>query len=164
MKYPNHIIKTTLTTNFSFKKLANNIEKVLKDVPDSIGLTAEMTLRGNIDDAKYPPLSPTTKRLRRKGIGWDNKKVPKVTHDIPLRQTDALYNSLKYNKKTKSIDMMAYGLKHQKGFVNPKGYKVPKRAFLDFKNLYAGSGLEEQSKTVQLMIRKIFKDKTKVYK
>ena len=166
MKYPDHIIKTTLTTNFSFKRLANNIEKVFEYSTDDIGQKASDRAKQNINEAKYAPLTNYTKGKRRQGIGWDNKKVPKVTHDIPLRQTDALYNSLEYNKKTKSIDMMAYGFDHNKGFVNPKGYKVPKRPFLE--SLYTGiqssAVLQEQSKTVQLMIRKIFKDETKVYK
>ena len=164
MRYPNHIIKTTITTNFSFKKLANNIENVLKGVSDDIGQEAGETAQQNINKAEYAPLTKYTKRMRRKGIGWGGKTVPKVTHDIPLRQTDALYNSLEYNKKTKSINMMAYGLKHQKGFENPKGGRVPKRSFLDFKNLYTGSGIGTQQQIIQNRINKTLKDKEKVYK
>ena len=125
--------EASIKTNYSFGKLARNLEKVLKDAPDEIGQAAEMTLRGNIDDAKYPPLRDYTKMMRKKGKGWGGKDVPPVTHDIPLRQTDALYNSLKYNKKTKSIDMMAYGLMHHRGFPNknPNWQDAPPRPFLD---------------------------------
>ena len=65
MRYPKHTIKITLTTNYNFKKLADNIEKVLDGVSDDFGIVAESKLKDNINDANYPPLSPTTKRLRR---------------------------------------------------------------------------------------------------
>ena len=131
MAYPNHTIKTTLKTNFSFKKLADNIEKVFEGVSDDFGLVAENSLKENIDDAKYVPLTKFTMRKRRQGLGWNGKKVSPTNSKIPLRQTDTLYDSLTYNKKTKSINMMAYGFKHNRGFENPNGDKVPARPFIE---------------------------------
>ena len=157
------IWKTTLTANYSFKKLADNIEKILGDVFDDLGTVTERTLRGNIDAAKYQPLSPTTKRLRRKGVGWGGKTVPSVTHDIPLRQTDALYNSLKYNKKTKSINMEGYGLKHQKGFVNPKGFYVPARPFIDLRRIHSGIGIKVQETKLSRKIKTHLTRRPRVY-
>ena len=119
----------SIKTNYSFGRLARSMEKILNTSTDQIGLSAEKHIKENIDKG-LRPLARFTKNQRMRGISWGGKKVPPVTHDIPLRQTDALYKSLKYKKETKSIDMMAYGLKHHEGFKNQKGKYVPPRPFL----------------------------------
>ena len=103
-------------------------------------------------------------RKRRQGLGWNGKKVSPTNSKIPLRQTDTLYDSLTYDKKTKSIDMMSYGLYHQKGFTTPQGSRVPARKFIDFRKIWSGVGIATQQLKIQNRITKFLKDKVKAHK
>ena len=118
---------------YSFAKLNRSVNKIIRESIDNIGGLAEKVMKGNIDAARYPELTKFTKAQRRKGIGWGGKKVKATSSEVPLRQTDSLYNSLTYIKKDQTIKMNSYGMMHHKGFTNASNLPVPPRPFMDMK-------------------------------
>ena len=127
------MFSTKITTTYSFKKLLSNIEEILSDVEDNLGQVAEKVMKQKIDSGLKPPLKQTTIKGRLEGKYWGGLRGAKykTTSITPLKHTGALYDSLKFDKKTKSINMLAYGKEHHKGFSNPQGKKVPPRPFMD---------------------------------
>lgn len=153
------LFKTKMKQTFSFAKLNRSIDKIIKEAVDGVGKAQEMIYKQRIDNVLTPPLRPFTLKMRKKGIGWDGKKVPPTSSDTPLKQTGSLYKSLTYIKSDQTIKMFAYGKKHNDGFPNPhpKAIDVPARQFLQ-----EGAGLEKTLfevplKAVRQKLRKAFK-------
>ncbi len=122
-------MKITMRKNFDFKKLQRGINKVVNKTLSKIAKKSEEITKDNIDGKMRPALKPFTKKMREKGYGWESKKVGKqIAKNIPLKQTGALYNSIKYKKKDDTLEMLAYGLIQNDGFISmlrkrAKGYK-----------------------------------------
>tara|TARA_R100001594_G_C3925244_1_gene236747 strand:+ start:143 stop:622 length:480 start_codon:yes stop_codon:yes gene_type:complete len=127
------MFSTKITATYSFKKLLSNIDEILSEAEDNLGQAAEKVMKQKIDSGLKPPLAKFTLKMRKKGVGWGGRKVQPTNSELPLKQTGALYDSLKFDKKTKSINMLAYGKKHHDGFPNPnpKSEDVPARRFMD---------------------------------
>ena len=166
------MFKTKFDTTYSFAKLNRSINKILRESMHGIGETAEKIMKRNIDDARYAPLRPFTKKMRAKGIGWGGKKVPPTSDDTPLKQTGSLYNSLTYVKSDQTIKMNAYGRMHHDGFTGTSGFKVPPRPFMDLQSGQKGFffnkpdkllpettriGLEDPKKEMYRKLKKAFK-------
>ena len=128
------MFRAKIKTTFSFGKLKRSVPKIMRESVDNIGELAEKVMKNNIDTARYPKLSPFTLKMRKKGVGWGGKKVSPTNNKTPLRQTDSLYNSLKYNKSDQTIKMNAYGKMHHKGFTNKSGFNIPARPFMDMRS------------------------------
>lgn len=109
-------MKVSITTTFSFGKLANFLEDNIKGYRESIAQTA-------VDSAKeYIQSGSITPDLTNKNtLAW--RKRIGASHNKPLLATEKLVNSLKV-KKT-GISGMEYGTFHLEG----KG--VLKRNFFD---------------------------------
>lgn len=122
-------MKVTIRKNFDFGKLQRGVNKVINKTLSKIAQKSEEITKDNIDGKMRPALKPFTKKMREKGYGWEGKKVGKpITKNIPLKQTGALYRSIKYKKKDDTLEMLAYGLIQNNGFTSmlrkrAKGYK-----------------------------------------
>ena len=110
-------------------KLAKKMPKMIKEVMKSFGRELATQSKGHIKKGLTPPLTETTKNIRKKrGTGAQNN---------PLYNTGKLYNSikLKETKYTSKVSMFMYGALHHKGFTTASNSmiprkRVPKRPFL----------------------------------
>ena len=129
------MFSTKITATYSFKKLLSNIDEILSEAEDNLGQVAEKVMKQKIDSGLKPPLKQITIKGRLEGKYWGGLRGAKykTTSITPLKHIGALYDSLKFDKKTKSINMLAYGKKHHDGFPNPnpKSEDVPARRFMD---------------------------------
>ena len=168
------MFKTKFISTYSFAKLNRSVDKILRESIDDIGETAGKIMQRNIDDARYAPLRPFTKKMRAKGIGWGGKKVPPTSDETPLKQTGSLYKSLNYIKKDQTIKMNSYGRMHHDGFIGTSGFKVPPRPFMDLQSGKKGFffnkpdellpetkrlGLKDPLKNIYKKMKKAFKTK-----
>ena len=151
------MFKTKFISTYSFAKLIRSVSKIIRETVDSTGSLAEKIMKGNIDAAEYDPLTKFTKRKRREGIGWAGKKVKPTSSTVPLRQTDSLYNRLKYIKKDQTIKMNIYGKEHHKGFTNLSNRKVPARPFMDIESKDFDTIMKAKQKTMGRKLKKAFK-------
>ena len=153
------MFKTKFISTYSFAKLNRSINKIIGESVDELGQVGENILKQRIDNKLQPPLSKFTISQRKKGIGWNNKKVAATTDDTPLKQTGSLYNSLKYIKKDKTIKMNSYGKLHNDGFTNQGGFKVPAREFMGLEddNAFKTTGFAVATKAIKRKLNKAFK-------
>ena len=153
------MFKTKFITTYSFAKLNRSVPKIIRESVDGLGKVGENILKQRIDSKLQPPLTEYTKLQRRKGIGWNKKKVPSTSDDTPLKQTGSLYNSLTYIKKHQSIRMNAYGKEHNDGFENLSGIKVRPRPFMGLEddNTFKTTGLAVATKSIKRKLQKAFK-------
>ena len=158
-------IKTSIKSTYSFAKLNRSINKILRESTDILGKAGESILKERIDSSKdekgrkFPPLTRFTMNQRKRGIGWNGKKVKKTSSETPLKQTGALYRSLTYVKKDQQIKMKSYGKMHNDGFVNDSGIAVPPRPFMGlegsnvFETLSRGTAIQP----IKNKLKKAFK-------
>ena len=127
----NPLYKVTLDSNFEFSKVSKNFKKVMQDSSFAIiSDFAEATAK-NISDGKLRGLSQNTKELRKRGLSTfprHNKSKKPDTKGKPLLYTGALRDSIKAKKD--GIEMLHYGVEHNKGFDTPEGKFVPPRNFI----------------------------------
>ena len=122
-----------ITSNFSFSKLANNIDKILKGSNQSILRSLAKKTRENIKGGLQPKLSDATIEARQKGQSSFDGHSPKSTPETrPLIYTGRLLKSIKATEK--GVEGEPYGLEHETGFTTTK-FKgktrtVPPRPFL----------------------------------
>ena len=110
-------------------KLAKKMPIMIKEVMKRFAREVATQSKGHIDKGLMPPLTKTTKDIRKKrGTGARNK---------PLYNTGKLYNSikLKETKDTAKVSMFLYGALHHKGYnTAPNSMiprkRVPKRPFI----------------------------------
>ena len=109
-------MKLEITRNFSFGKILDKSERIIKDV---IGETAEVVVETSTKFIKSkqvkPPLKPATLARRRARGNSDN---------TPLLDTGNLVDTMKVVKD--GFEMVEYGLRHHSGIGRPK------RPFLPF--------------------------------
>ncbi len=120
------MIKTKTTTNFSFQKLNRELDSILEKhifkLSDNLADMAKEKIKSG--SVKPKITNPITKKSRkRRGTGL-----------TPLYDSRALHNSIKPTKKGSDgepgVDILEYGLKHEKGFIHKSGTKVKARRFL----------------------------------
>ena len=122
-----------ITSNFSFSKLANNIDKILKDSNLSVAEGLAEKTRKNIEGGLQPQLSGATIEARQKGQSSFSGHNPSPTTETrPLIYTGRLLKSIKATEK--GVEGEPYGLEHEAGFTTTK-FKgktrtVPPRPFL----------------------------------
>ena len=110
-------MKVTIRKNFNFGKLSRGINKVIRKTLLKIGEKSVEISRDNIDKGLKPKLKPFTVKMRKKGKGWNNKDVGKPISAKPLKQTGNLYKSMKYKKSNNTMEILAYGLIQNDGFI-----------------------------------------------
>ena len=99
-------MRLTTTTNFSFMKLRNKIEKHLSDGARRITRSAAKGAKERISKGLSPPLKKSTLELRRaRGIGGSK----------PLFATGELHKSIRPTED--GLEMNKYGWYHQQGFM-----------------------------------------------
>jgi len=159
------MFSTKITATYSFKKLLNSVDKIFSEAEDNLGLVAEKVMKQKIDSGLKPPLKQITIKGRLEGRYWGGLRGAKykTTSITPLKQTGALYNSLQFDKKSKSINMLAYGKKHHDGFPNPhpKAKDVPARPFMDLEedNTFQTTGKAVELKSMGRKLRTAFSKK-----
>jgi hypothetical protein len=150
------MIQVKVKSNFSFSKLADNINKVFDETLKAAAKDSEEKTKFNIDKSITPTgipmkrLNDATLSARSRGIYWEgNSKTErqgnatKVTpdgkkglrnkfKDKPLKYTGKLYDSIK--AKDKKLSMVRYGKKQNDGYSvsgNSADWIVPKRPFIE---------------------------------
>ena len=122
-----------ITSNFSFSKLANNIDKILKDSNLSVAEGLAAKTRKNIEGGLQPQLSPATIEARQKGqSSFSGHNPSSTTETRPLIYTGRLLKSIKATEK--GVEGEPYGLEHERGFTTEefkgKTRTAPPRPFL----------------------------------
>tara|TARA_R110002020_G_scaffold35058_2_gene106082 strand:- start:2167 stop:2640 length:474 start_codon:yes stop_codon:yes gene_type:complete len=127
-------LSVKITSNFSFSKLANNVDKILNDSRLSVAEGLANKTKKNITDGKLRALSDATIEARSKGQSSFSGHNPSPTGDkTPLRYTGRLLKSIKATEK--GVEGESYGLKHHEGYTNDTKFfgrkrGVPARPFL----------------------------------
>ena len=131
---------------------------ILNDIVDeSKHIYAEMTAK-NIDDGLRSLKKPSIE-ARKRGHYWGGIKVAPTSSTKPLVYTGRLFKSIKMVKE--GVEMMEYGLHHDKGFTLPQGIHVKPRKFLAIKsgakNIKGTKYGKTQHRFIQNMYKKIGK-------
>ena len=118
-------MKLTIKTNFSFSKVNRRINAMMNSSVREMRQGGAEDFKANIDSGISPPLKEkTTMQVR---------KIRGISGDKPLYATGALYDSIKEVKD--GVQMMEYGLFHDKGFKPRKIPVVRKNYYMMMKNL-----------------------------
>ena len=110
--------RITYKSTFSFGKLSRSFSKIHRETLQRFAEESTKATKAKLASGVKPKLSPYTLKQRRKGRGWNGAKVPKTNRTTPLIQTGNLLQNIKYNKSKKSMDMPAYGLIQNNGFIS----------------------------------------------
>ncbi len=107
-------------TNFSFSKLLRKLPKIIEEVKEEVGKETIGSMQETINKSgygEYDPLTTIRKSQRKEGVYFPDKvrgtRYKPKFGNTPLKQTGALYDSMKYTKK--GIEMLHYGLTHNDG-------------------------------------------------
>lgn len=114
-------MKAKVKITYNAGKLASQLPKIIEKYMQRYARSAEKGSKEAIDKGLKPPLSEfTIEHRKNKGQGGSK----------PLFATGNLYRSIKGTSE--GLEMLAYGLKHQKGYKNPvKNWRdVPARPFI----------------------------------
>ena len=136
-------MRISIESNFSFKKLAGKVDDIVDKYTEDVAGAYAQGEKDRIDSRISPPLKPFTIRNRRPGTG-----------DLPLKETGALYKSLKGTKK--GLEMLSYGAEHQKGYKAKLGNitaTIPARPFFGSKHV-SKEGEDKAKKSLVKNIRK----------
>ena len=107
-------IKTRATSNFSFKKLLDNLDDVVGDYfEDSYEDLAESARNAIKNSTGLRKLTKGTIEIRKKGLSKKGFGMP-TTSTTPLLHTGNLLRSIKATKK--GVEMVDYGKHHMEGF------------------------------------------------
>lgn len=118
-------MKLKIKTNFSFSKVGRRINAMMNSSVREMRQGGAKDFKANIDAGLSPPLKQkTTMQVR---------KIRGISGDKPLYATGALYNSIKEVKD--GVQMMEYGLLHDKGFKPTNIPVVRKNYYMMMKNL-----------------------------
>ena len=116
------------TSNFSFRKLSQNLNAVIDDSNLIIAEPIAKNTKKNILDGVTPALKDSTLRQRRTGAtSFDGHSPQKTNETRPLLYTKRLFNSIKGTKE--GLEIMDYYEQHEKGFSGTHG-QVPARPFV----------------------------------
>ena len=106
------------TSNFSFRKLSQNLNAVIDDSNLNIAEAIAKNTKKNIMDGLTPALEDSTLRQRREGrTSFDGHSPQKTNETRPLLYTKRLFNSIKGTKE--GLEIMDYYEQHEKGFTTP---------------------------------------------
>ena len=114
-------MKVKVSVSYNAAKLASQMPKIVEKYMQRYGRSAEKGSKEAIDKGLKPPLAQfTIEHRKNKGQGGSK----------PLFATGNLYRSIKGTSE--GLQMLAYGLKHHKGYKNPvKNWRdVPARPFI----------------------------------
>jgi phage gpG-like protein len=114
-------MKAKISVSYNAGKLASQMPKIVEKYMQRYGRSAEKGSKEAIDKGLKPPLAQfTIEHRKNKGQGGSK----------PLFATGNLYRSIKGTSE--GLQMLAYGLKHHKGYKNPvKNWRdVPARPFI----------------------------------
>tara|TARA_Y100001938_G_scaffold41092_1_gene56753 strand:+ start:95 stop:511 length:417 start_codon:yes stop_codon:yes gene_type:complete len=114
-------MKVKISVSYNAGKLASQMPKIVEKYMQRYGRSAEKGSKEAIDKGLKPPLAQfTIEHRKNKGQGGSK----------PLFATGNLYRSIKGTSE--GLQMLAYGLKHHKGYKNPvKNWRdVPARPFI----------------------------------
>ena len=117
-------MKLSIKTTFDFGKLSNKIPNVLEEYLKLVANNSAKDAKDNISKGLKPPLRDSTLEIRKyRGTGGST----------PLRETDALFNSIKGTPE--GLQMLQYGVYHNEGYRTSKksmipNKKVPARPFI----------------------------------
>ena len=118
------------TSNFSFRKLSQNLNAVIDDSNLNIAESIAKNTKKNILDGVSPALRPSTLRQRREGRssfeGHDPPKEPSETR--PLYYSKRLFNSIKGTKE--GLEIMDYAFEHNDGPQEGTHGPIPQRKFI----------------------------------
>ena len=115
------IVKVKISVSYNAGKLASQMPKIVEKYMQRYGRSAEKGSKEAIDKGLKPPLEQfTIEHRKNKGQGGSK----------PLFATGNLYRSIKGTSE--GLQMLAYVLKHHKGYKNPvKNWRdVPARPFI----------------------------------
>ena len=119
------------TSNFSFRKLSQNLNAVIDDSNLSIAEAIAKNTKKNIMDGLTPALRESTLRQRRTGESSfrdHNESGMKTNETRPLLYTMALYNSIKGTKE--GLEIMDYAFEHNDGTQQGTHGTIPQRKFI----------------------------------
>lgn len=125
-----------IKVNFDFRKLANQMPKIIREYKTEYAKGTEEGSKSNIDKGLKPSLKKSTREIR---------KLRGVSGAKPLKASGDLYNSIKSNSS--QLKFLEYGQYHREGFTpekiptkikdnkfflvnNKKGISVPAREFV----------------------------------
>ena len=114
-------MKVKISVSYNAGKLASQMPKIVEKYMQRYARSAEKGSKEAIDKGLKPPLAQfTIEHRKNKGQGGSK----------PLFATGNLYRSIKGTSE--GLQMLAYGLKHHKGYKNPvKNWRdVPARPFI----------------------------------
>ena len=117
------------TSNFSFRKLSQNLNAVIDDSNLNIAEAIAKNTKKNILDGVTPELKDSTLRQRRTGAtSFDGHSPQKTNETRPLLYTKRLFNSIKGTKE--GLEIMDYGLEHNDGTQPGTHGTIPQRKFI----------------------------------
>ena len=117
------------TSNFSFRKLSQNLNADIDDSNLSISEGIAKKTKKNILDGLTPALEASTLRQRREGrTSFDGHSPQKTNETRPLLYTKRLFNSIKGTKE--GLEIMDYGLEHNDGTQPGTHGTIPQRKFI----------------------------------
>lgn len=95
-----------ITTNFSFGKLAGQIQKITGNFVEKVALNSEKVSKANIDSGRLAPLKESTKK-------WRKREGFPVSP--PLKASGKMYDSIK--AEGNKLSLLRYGKYHNDGKV-----------------------------------------------
>tara|TARA_Y100001963_G_C6522714_1_gene327351 strand:+ start:103 stop:561 length:459 start_codon:yes stop_codon:yes gene_type:complete len=118
-----------ITSNFSFQKLAKNLNAVIKDSNLDISTSIAKNSKKNILDGVPPALRPSTLRQRRVGASsFPGHKPSATTETRPLLYSKRLFDSIKGVEE--GLEIMEYGPMHNDGPQTGTKGTIPQRKFI----------------------------------
>ena len=138
-------IKGAEKVHKAFKKAFSLIDDKIDLIFDDMGKSTVKKSKENIINQEFntafgsndSQLAKATRKARSKGIYWAGQTgVPDSYPGTALMHTGRLYNSIKYNKSAKHVEMVRYAHLHHKGFQQSSRFgsmsgKFIKRGFIE---------------------------------
>jgi hypothetical protein len=157
--------RITYKATFSFGKLYRSFDKIHRETLERFAEESTKATKAKLASGVKPKLAPYTLKQRRRGRGWGGEKVAKTNRTTPLIQTGNLLSRIKFNKVKKSMDMPAYGLIQNKGFISliKNRYMKIKYIHVPARKFITAIGRDRYKKTShnkflkKVYFRKIFK-------
>ena len=120
------------TSNFSFRKLSQNLNAVIDDSNLSISAAIAKNTKKNILSGVAPALEESTLIQRRTGkTSWKadgHRPAETPSETRPLYYSQRLFKSIKGTKE--GLEIMDYGLEHNDGTQSGTHGTIPQRKFI----------------------------------
>ena len=144
--------KTSIKSNFSFKKLATHSKVLVEEGMSMVIKSAAKQTKENIESGLLRPLRKSTlakrrkrgtDKLRKSHAEWKHKPI-QTNDKTPLKYSGQLLESIKATKE--GVEMEGYGKEHHDGFVNPQGNFIERIRFITGLDGLQEKFLEEETK------------------